>query len=88
MNFLSFKKINKESITTENNIKNIKSKIINEIENAQEKFLSTKPRNYIASLYRFNNGKGIPIENYIKDIKKIFNKYGSVTPCEEYKKKI
>lgn len=87
MNFLPFKKINKESISTENNIKSIISKIKDEIESAKVKFYNTKPRNYLTSLIRVNMGSGIPIENYINDIKKIFNKYGSVTPCEEYKEK-
>ena len=81
------KKINKESISTENNIKSIKLTIKDEIKSAKEKFDSTKSRNYLKTLFRTNNGRGIRIENYIYDIKKIFNKYSSVTPCEEYKEK-
>ena len=84
---LGLVKINKESISTENNRKSIRTKIIDEIKSAKEKFNSTNSRNYIKSLIRINNGRGIPSENYINDIKKIFDKYGSVTPCEEYKEK-
>ena len=80
-------KINKKLISNENKIKSIESKIKDEIKSAKEKFNSTNSRNYIKSLIRINNGRGIPSENYINDIKKIFNKYGSVTPCEEYKEK-
>ena len=75
MTLLSFKKINKESISTEINIKSIESKIKDEIKSTEEKFHSTKPRNYLTSLFRINNGSGIPSENYINSIKKNFNKY-------------